>query len=245
MANETNTAPPATVTIEAGTQAMTFSTHDVHSGQPLTAAQQHQARLANPQWVKDAGIPGTPAYADRERLVMAMFADDLRASGATPEEIAAELRAHGADPAQVPTTLQAAAPPAEVPQYYIPGSGEQMTPEAAEFVDNARGWLASAGFDAGGGNHLIQRIDELARVAAGWTDEQFEQHVEKGRASLRQVWSERFDENVDLIDQLLDDVEKSQPGVIEFLNRVPWLVNDPIVAQSLLSRAMSRYRLGG
>ena len=244
MTDQTN-ATPSPVTIEAGTQAMTFATHDVHSGQPLTAKEQHQARLANPQWVKDASVPGTPAYADRERLVMAMFADELRASGATPEEIAAELRAHGADPAQVPAKLQAAAAPAEVPPYYIPGGSDPLTPEAAEFDTNARGWLASAGFDAGGGNHLIERIMQLGRTATDWTDAQLEQHVEKGRAALRQVWGAHFDENVGLLDQLLEDVEKSQPGVIDFLDAYPWLINDPLVAQSLLSRAMSRYRLGG
>lgn len=220
MTEQTTTVPPP-VTIAAGTEAMTFPTA-APDGRAFTAKESFQLRLQNPQWVKDASTPGTPAFADREALVLRMAEQDpMSGNAAAPAEPSAE----------------ALTPPERFVFQY--GSAPPSTPEQQALDGALRGWLSHAGFDANGGTQLAERVAGLA--SQEWTAESIQAHAEKGREALRRAWGDRFEANVAALDRLLEDTDKAAPGLFDFLESAPFLLTDPMVAGTLLDRALRRY----
>lgn len=252
--------PPATVTVPSGANAMVFPTTNSLTGAPLSAREQHDLRMSNPTWASECQTPGTPAFDERRRLHGLQAAEEAGVSvGDYARSLADELRGYGQSEAQIAATLaqfgldtrsvaaapganaQAVALPQTPPHEYRFNYTEDLTdPEQKQIDATLRGWLSSAGFSADAGSHLAERVDKLV-VSREWDEASIEQHVERGRGQLREAWGAQFESNVQLLGRLIDDVEKVQPGINEFLHDMPHLLTDPIVAQHLLQIAQRRY----
>ena len=208
---------------------MTFATVNPETGRSYTAKEQFELRLRSPTWVKDASVQGTPAFADRERLVYAMAADEARRRG---EDFA--------DPHDKPAPDEPE--PLEAPEAFRLPYGEDgapKTPEEHQLDTAIRGWLSVGGFTRDSGTHLAEVVNNLL-LSRDWNDEEVAQHQETSSAALRQVWGADFAKNVDLIGDLVEEVEAKQPGLIAFLEFAPFILREPLVAQHLLNVAQRR-----
>jgi len=215
-------AAPTSVTIAPNSE-MTFPTASPE-GKAYTAKEQFQQRLKSPTWCKDALTAGTPAAADKYRLELAMAQEQARMMG---EDF----------------TLPDATPDADVtpPEaFQFPyGDSPPATPQDNQLDSDMRGWLSASGLDRDAGSRLAESVGKLA--AKKWTDDALDAHIESGRAALKSVWRENYKANVELLDRLLGDIEKTAPGLNEFLDARPFVLTDPMVAQTLLNLAWRRY----
>jgi len=209
----------------------------VLGGDPIAVAQKNRldALMAGvPVAQPPSGQAPAPRAAAPDAAQVQTEVYELRSRGLTQQQAADHLRALGVDPSNI-----VGAGLTRPEDFRFPYT-EPLPAEAQEIDTATRGWLSSAGFDAATGSHLAEMVDKLA-TSREWTEEAVDAHIEHGLATLRKVWGASFERNVQLIDRLVGDVEKARAGLNDFLATFPYVLTEPLVAQTLLNAAHARY----
>lgn len=187
-------------------------------GQPMTARQQYEHMLQNPDWSRAAVETGTQA---RQQF------DDLNRRMATDAEATDANPTLGLEPARAASE-------------YRLNIDVTAGPEAQAFDGAARSWLHAMGAPSELGSSFVEHVGNVAKRYAGKDEFTLSQLSTKSRQTLERTYGADTDKQIAKVDDFLEAVEKDAPGLAEFLDQNSFLLRDSMVIQYLIQLADAR-----
>jgi len=156
------------------------------------------------------------------------------ALGATAEQRLPDTRS--ADELALDVASPVAKPHEYVIRWNAPGDMTPMSPEAKAFDTSARGWMSSAGLPVNLGNSLVNQITKVLQTTRGLSESQIEQRGYDELDKLKQVHGDKLDERLRQAGLMVEDLEKKQPGLKNFL-KSKGIGDDSLIANLLIGHA--------
>lgn len=139
-----------------------------------------------------------------------LFTDGAQIEQPKPE---GELSPEAAD-------IDALFPPAKPSEYQMPNMGETFGPAQQKLDADSRAWLAEARFPAGIGSALLAEVDKTATAWNKMDATARTLHVQKETSVLQKLWgNDGYAAKVNAARQLIKELERKRPGIVEILER--------------------------
>jgi hypothetical protein len=140
--------------------------------------------------------------------------------------------------------LDAAFPPAAerdyTIRYYTPGQEPPVMPKEVQAFDaNARGWMAGAEFPRDHGNALVSAVSKVIERTHVMTADQIDQYGGDEYVKLQRVYGEDLEEKLSAAGHMIQELEKTRPGLKQFLNTRG--VGDSATVAALLIQQAERW----
>lgn len=193
--------------------------------------------MPNEQTPNNGGTPAVAGDFSPDQLgQMAQW--EVESGRLTREQADAMLTVDGAPLLTAPATgpaaeLDAQFPPAKAHEYDFPlygAPGERLTPEQREFDTKARGWLTEARFPKGIGSSLAKEIAREGERSANLSEAERTLYGKSQMLRLEKTWGAETQKRVSLARQLVRDLDKKSPGLVDFLERTNAGNNAQVIA---------------